>query len=65
MATAITSTAATVTDSVPVSRYRTVVDLLEQLGGVPPSRVRFHPWPGTATVRDVIAVHDAENRLCD
>ncbi len=65
MATAMTSTGATVTESVTVSRYRTVADLLEHLGGVSASRVRFQPFPGTATVRDVIAVHDAENRLCE
>ena len=65
MATAITSTPATRTDSVSVSGYRTVADLHEHLGGVSPSRVRFQPWPGTATVRDVIAVHDVENRLCE
>ena len=53
-----------VADSLPASPYRTVADLLEHLGGISPSRVRFQPWPGTATVRDVIAVHDAENRLC-
>ncbi len=51
--------------SVPTSPYRTVEDLLEHLDGVAPSRVRFQPWPGTATERDVIAVHDAENRLCE
>ena len=67
MATAIRSTSATARDSdcLPASRYRTVADLLEHLGGVSPSRVRFQPWPGTATVRDVIAIHDAENRLCE
>ena len=55
----------TAIDSVPVSGYRTVADLLEHLGGVSASRVRFQPWPGTAMVRDVIAVHDTENRLCE
>ena len=65
MATAITSPPATGSDCVLVSRYRTVADLLEHLGGVPASRVRFQPWPGTATVHDVIAIHDAENRLCE
>src|SRR5271154_4825650 len=57
--------ATTVADSQVVSRYRTIADLLEHLGGVSASRVRFQPWPGTATVRDVIAIHDAENRLCE
>jgi hypothetical protein len=64
MATAITRTPATVGDTLSVSPYRTVADLLEHLGGIAPSRVRFQPRPGTATVRDVIAVHDTENRLC-
>jgi Uma2 family endonuclease len=65
MATAIRRIPATVSDTLPASPYRTIADLLEHLGGVSPSRVRFQPWPGTATVRDVIAVHDAENRLCE
>jgi hypothetical protein len=65
MATAITRTPAKADESATFSGYRTVADLLEHLGGVAPSRVRFQPWPGTATVRDVIAVHDAENRLCE
>ena len=34
MATAMTSSPATATKSVPLSRYRTVADLLEHLGGV-------------------------------
>ena len=55
----------TLADSPVVSRYRTIADLLEQLGGVSPARVRFQPLPGTATVHDVVAVHDADNRLCE
>jgi Uma2 family endonuclease len=43
----------------------TVADLLEGLGGIPAARVRFVPLPGTATERDVIKVHDRENRLCE
>jgi Uma2 family endonuclease len=45
--------------------HRTLADLLESLGNIPPERVRFHPFPGTATERDVIAIHDRENRLCE
>jgi Uma2 family endonuclease len=45
--------------------HRTVADLLRRLGGVPAARVRLQPLPGTATERDVIAVHDRENRLCE
>jgi Uma2 family endonuclease len=67
MATATASSPAPVTDSEVAAepRFRTVADLLDYLGGVAAERVRFHPWPGTATVRDVVAVHGAENRLCE
>jgi len=44
---------------------RTIADLLESLGHVPATRVRFHPLPGTATVRDVVEVERRENRLCE
>ncbi len=43
----------------------TVGDLLKQLGGIPASRVRLHPTPGTATEQDVLRVLDDENRLCE
>jgi Uma2 family endonuclease len=44
-------------------RPETLGDLLEQLGGVAPHRVRLHPTPGKATERDVIRIHDRTNRL--
>ncbi len=44
---------------------QTVADLLERLGGIPASRVRLVPTPGTATEQDVIDVHDRTNRLCE
>ncbi len=47
-----------------VSRTPTVADLLADLG-VPPERVLSSPAPGTATVDDVVAIHDRENRLCE
>jgi len=31
-----------------------MADLLEELGGIPASRVRMHPTPGTATEADVV-----------
>ncbi len=44
----------------------TVGDLLDQLGGVPPKRVRLHPPPGQATEADVIAALEApRKRLCE
>ncbi len=48
-----------------VSNQGTIADLLASLGRVSPARVRLRPFPGTATERDVIAVHDRENRLCE
>ena len=41
----------------------TLADLLEQLGGITPDRVRFRPAPGTATEEDMLAIHDREGRL--
>ena len=41
----------------------TLADLLEQLGGIAPARVRFRPLPGTATETDVLEIHDREDRL--
>lgn len=43
----------------------TIADLVDHLGGVPTSRVRLRPYPGTAREEDVVAVHDRENRLCE
>jgi Uma2 family endonuclease len=47
----------------PPATIRTVADLLKDLGGIDPSRVRFPPSPGTATENDVIAIQDHEDRL--
>jgi len=44
---------------------QTVADLLDRLGGIPASRVRLVPTPGTATEQDVTDVHDRTNRLCE
>jgi Uma2 family endonuclease len=35
----------------------TFAELLEQLGDVPPERIRLRPYPGTATERDVLKMH--------
>lgn len=42
---------------------RTFADLLRQLGGVPPDRIRLDPPPGRATVQDVIDLYARERRL--
>jgi Uma2 family endonuclease len=46
-------------------RIKTLADLLDRLGGVPLDRIRFHPFPGTATVQDVIEIQEREGRLCE
>jgi Uma2 family endonuclease len=43
----------------------TAVDLVDRLGAIPLDRVRTNPPPGSATERDVIEIHDRENRLCE
>src|SRR5712692_8196757 len=41
----------------------TLADLKEHPGRIHPNRVRFRPAPGTATEKDVLAIHDHEDRL--
>jgi Uma2 family endonuclease len=41
----------------------TIADLLEQLGDIPPRRVRLRPPPGQATEQDVIDIEAREDRL--
>jgi Uma2 family endonuclease len=43
--------------------YLTLADLLEQMGDIPPERIRLRPFPGTATEQDVLAIGNRENRL--
>jgi Uma2 family endonuclease len=47
------------------SPIQTLADLLDRLGNVPLDRVRFRPYPGTATVQDVIEVERREGKLCE
>ena len=49
--------------STAVARELTLADVLQQLGGISPRRVRFRPAPGTATEDDVIKIRDRERRL--
>ncbi len=49
-----------------VAELDTVADLLERLGDIPAHRVRWHPYPGTATEQDLVAIVDGPNkRLCE
>lgn len=43
----------------------TLAELVEQLGGIPLSRIRLQPAPGTATEADVVALEQREKRLCE
>ena len=54
---------ATIAPALP--SIRTVADLLEQLGDIPPERVLMHPAPGTANENDLIALMNREKRLCE
>jgi Uma2 family endonuclease len=47
----------------PSSTPESMDDLLQRLGGISPKRVRMRPYPGTATVADVVAIRDREKRL--
>jgi len=44
---------------------KTLADLLERLGGIPLDRIRFRPFPGTASVQDVIEIQRREGRSCE
>ncbi|MDB5351091.1 MAG: hypothetical protein JWN86_2338 [Planctomycetota bacterium] len=49
----------------PSASPRTVAELLEQLDGIPATRIRLDPFPGTATEADVLRVLDQENVICE
>lgn len=44
---------------------RTVADLLDELGGISPSRVLLRPFPGQATEADVLEVSHRGKKLCE
>ena len=46
-----------------LEEIQTLEDLLEALGGVAPTRVRFHPMPGTATGSDLIEINGRERGI--
>jgi Uma2 family endonuclease len=43
--------------------FENVAELIEQLGGIDPRRIRTRPPLGTATEKDVVRILDRENRL--
>lgn len=58
---------ATTVSSSPTSLFAecTLADVLEHLGGIPPSRVRMDPPPGTATEKDVLEAEPRCGRICE
>jgi Uma2 family endonuclease len=46
-----------------VASWETIKELLEQLGGISPDRVRMDPLPGTATEEDLIRLNSRTDRL--
>lgn len=44
-------------------RFETIADLLADLGGISPDRVRLDPRPGTATKRDLVRLHGRPRKL--
>ena len=50
---------------VETPQIKTLADLLDRLGHVPLHRVRFRPFPGTGTVKDVVHIGAHEDRLCE
>jgi Uma2 family endonuclease len=52
----------TLTAETPID---TLAQLVERLGRILLERIRFHPYPGTATEVDVTRIEQAENRLCE
>src|SRR6185437_14593023 len=47
------------------SNIKNLADLQHRLGGVPLDRIRFHPWPGSATTHDLLEVQRREGVLCE
>ncbi len=51
--------------AIRLEKFQTLGDILGPLGDVAPSRVRFHPTPGTATEADLIAVNARKRGICE
>jgi Uma2 family endonuclease len=46
-------------------KMRTLADVLQHLGGIPPERVRLVPTPGTATEKDILEILEREDEACE
>jgi Uma2 family endonuclease len=57
--------ASVVTERPTIPTAADLLDLLAQLGDIPPHRVLMRPYPGTATEQDVIDLNVHRDRLCE
>ena len=46
-----------------IAAPESLADVLARLGDIPASRIRWRPYPGTATVQDVVDIRNREKRL--
>ena len=46
-----------------MAKAESAAELLHRLGDIAPERIRIYPYPGTATVKDVVEIESRENRL--
>ncbi len=44
-------------------RFETLADILEQMGGIDPGRIRATPTPGKATEKDLIRLNDRKDKI--
>jgi len=49
----------------PLDGLQTLADLQTYLGGIPASRIRLVPTPGTATEQDLLTVDARDDRICE
>lgn len=47
------------------ARLRSLADLVRRLGDVPLDRIRFRPYPGTATIDDLLAIAARDDGICE
>lgn len=51
--------------AIPSAGPETIGELLEQLGGISPHRIRLRPPPGSATEKDLLDILNRTNRPCE
>ena len=49
----------------PPRQFNNAAEWLAELGDIPPDRIVFDPWPGTATEGDLLRLAERDKRLCE